>query len=393
MLFRPPPLDPAEKAVLQRIEELKRQLAFTISPKRWYGLLRRSTFARAIQGSNSIEGYRISMDDALAAVEGEEPLDPKTENWLANVCYRRAMTLVLQKAEAPHFEYSTEFLNSLHYMMLEYDLTRHPGNWRTGSIFVRDETTGEMVYEGPPAERVPGLMDELVTNLNEVSTSISSVVHAAMAHLNFVMIHPHSDGNRRMARGLQTLVLARAGTVHPVFASIEEYLGRNTQDYYDVLGEVGGGAWQPQRNAKPWIRFSLTAHFRQATTLLSRSRYMGSVFAECERLASEHGLDPRTAFALTDGAVGWKVRNATYRRAADVSQKTATRDLTDLVEAGLLVKKGKKRGTYYERSDRLEEELARIPPPKRVPDPFEALADGENISASGTEEPVERDRR
>lgn len=372
MLFTAPPLDSAEEQVLERIGELKRQLAFTISPKRWYGLLRRSTFARAIQGSNSIEGYQISIDDALAAAEGEEPLDPKTESWLANVCYRRALTLVLQKAEAPHFRYSTEFLNSLHFMMLEYDLTKRPGNWRTGSIFVRNGDTGEIVYEGPPAEKVPELMEELVADLNAPAASISPIVHAAMAHLNFVLVHPHSDGNGRMARGLQTLVLARAGTVHPVFASIEEYLGRNTEAYNRVLGEVGGGSWRPERDAKPWIRFSLTAHYRQATTLVQRSRYLGSVFVECEQLAGELGLDPRNALALTDAAVGWKVRNATYRLAADVSQKTATRDLSALAAAGLLVQKGAKRGTYYEASEGLRARVARIPGPEQVPDPFGA---------------------
>ena len=97
MIFKPPTLDSAEREVLERIAGLKQQLAFRMSPKRWYGLLRRNTFARAVQGSNSIEGYNISIDDAIAAVEGEEPLDPKTENWLANVGYCRAMTLVLEE--------------------------------------------------------------------------------------------------------------------------------------------------------------------------------------------------------------------------------------------------------------------------------------------------------
>jgi Fic family protein len=50
-----------------------------------------------------------------------------------------------------------------------------------------------------------------------------------MAHLNLVMIHPFRDGNGRMARCLQSVVLAREGVLSPVFMSVEEYLGRNTQ--------------------------------------------------------------------------------------------------------------------------------------------------------------------
>jgi len=104
----------------------------------------------------------------------------------------------------------------------------------------------------------------------------------AVAHLNLVMIHPYSDGNGRMARALQTLVLARSGPTHPIFSSIEEYLERNTREYYDVLAEVGGGTWQPTRDTRPWIRFSLRAHYRQATTLRRRADYYHRLFDEVE---------------------------------------------------------------------------------------------------------------
>ena len=57
-----------------------------------------------------------------------------------------------------------------------------------------------------------------------------------MAHLNLAMIHPFSDGNGRLARCLQTLLLAREQIVSPVFSSIEEYLGQNTQAYSEPSG-------------------------------------------------------------------------------------------------------------------------------------------------------------
>ena len=60
-----------------------------------------------------------------------------------------------------------------------------------------------------------------------------------MAHLNLVMIHPFRDGNGRMARALQTMVLAQDQVVEPTFSSIEEWLGNNTQEYYDVLAATG----------------------------------------------------------------------------------------------------------------------------------------------------------
>src|SRR5438270_583138 len=83
----------------------------------------------------------------------------------------------------------------------------------------------------------------------------NTIVRGAMAQLNLTMIHPFKDGNGRMARALQTLVMARGGILSPIFSSIEEWLGRNTDAYYNILGEVGQGSWNPQYDAAPWVRF------------------------------------------------------------------------------------------------------------------------------------------
>ena len=117
------------------------------------------------------------------------------------------------------------------------------------------------------------------------------LVRAAMAHLNLVMVHPYSDGNGRMARALQALSrLTRERIAAPIFSSIEEYLGRNTQAYYDILAEVGAGSWNPHRNARPWIFVCLTAHYRQAMTHLRRIEEAEALWNACAELASEHGL-------------------------------------------------------------------------------------------------------
>ncbi len=372
MIFETPHLSSQEIAVLERIDDLRRALGHRVgtSPKRWYGLLRRITFARAVRGSNSIEGYDVSLDDAIAAAEGEEPLDAKTEAWAAVTGYQSAMTYVLQLADDPHFSYSSDLLRSLHFMMLQYKLTKNPGRWRIRPIFVRDDERDEVVYEGPSADLVPGLMGELLAGLNATS-EVPRIVQAAMAHLNLVMIHPFSDGNGRMARCLQTLVLARGGVLAPQFSSIEEYLGRNTRAYYDVLAEVGAGTWRPERDARPWIRFSLTAHFRQATTLLHRTRDLQRLWDALEEEAAKKGLPDRALLALSDAAIGLRVRNATYRPMAEISDNLASRDLKSLVEHGFLVPEGEKRGRYYVASEALQAIRARTRESARVEDPFE----------------------
>ena len=98
-----------------------------------------------------------------------------------------------------------------------------------------------------------------------------------MAHLNLVMIHPFRDGNGRMARALQTLVLSRGGIGEPAFSSIEEWLGGNTEDYYRVLAATGAGAWHPERSAALWVKFNLRAHHIQAQTVRRRYREAGKL--------------------------------------------------------------------------------------------------------------------
>jgi Fic family protein len=376
VLFQTPTTTDEERWVIATIDELRERLRHRVmEPRRWVGLLRRVTLGRNIQGSNSIEGYTVSLDDAVAAAEGEEPADADTETWSAIRGYREAMTYVLQLADDAHFEWDGALIRSLHYMMLSYDLTKRPGRWRLGPSYVQRDADGATVYEGPDPELVPGLMGELITTLR--SDGSSPVVRAAMAHLDLVMIHPFRDGNGRMARCLQTLVLAREGILSPEFSSIEEYLGRNTRAYYDVLADVGAGHWQPQRDVRPWVRFCLTAHFRQANTLLRRVNEAEARYNAIEALVKQLTLNERSVPTLFDASMGFRVRNATYRSSADVSELVASRDLRVLVERGLLEPSGEKRGRYYVRTGPLAEidrGLRAVRAVRRQDDPFELAA-------------------
>lgn len=352
MLFTAPELDEAELQVLADIDDLKGKLGYHLrEPRRWYGSLRRVSLARAIQGSNSIEGYEAGLDDAMDIAAGEEPLNADEETRLALTGYRNAMTYVLQLADELDFEYSTQLVKSLHYMMTNYALANRPGRWRAGSIYVRRDETGEIVHEGVDIDQVQVLMAELMQSLN-ASTGQPDIIRAAMAHLNLVMIHPFRDGNGRMARCLQSLVLARSGVVSPVFISIEEYLGRHTHAYYEVLGDVGGGSWQPQRDSRPWVRFTLTAHLRQARLILQRIKESERMWMELEGTTRRLNLPDRSTMALFDAMLGLRVRNATYRAyfadtPDEITEATATRDLQKLVQADLLAARGERRGRHY----------------------------------------------
>jgi Fic family protein len=380
LVYRTPSLQPVEIEVLRMIDGLRDELRNYVNPepRRWYGTLRRMSFARAVQGSNSIEGYDASLDDVIAAVDDEPTLTADEETRLALAGYRDAMTYVLQIAQDPAAKVDAGLLKSLHFMMLKHRLDKDPGRWRPGEIYVVRESTGGRTFEGPPFDQVPDLIAAMIAELEDSDTHV--LARAAMAHLNLVMVHPFRDGNGRMARALQTLVLAREEIRAPVFSSIEEYLGRNTESYYEALGEVGGGQWRPGNDARVWLRYCLSAHYHQARTQLRRVQETERLYEACTETAQRHGLPERATGALAEAAYGLRLTHSTYKMIVEItagetiSSQTASRDLRALVDAKLLKPVGETRGRYYVAEPILLAERKRIQSsraPFEASDPFE----------------------
>lgn len=374
MIYTAPRLGTADLAVVELINEQRNTLRYRINqnPGRWTGFLRRNTFARAMQGSNSIEGINADLAQAVAIIDDEKPESMEEETERALTAYRVAMTYIMRTHNDPYFEINIQLIRSLHYMMLNYDLTKLPGQWRTGPVYVVREETKEQVYEGADSNLLPSLMAELVGQIQSLS-DVPPMVMAALSHLNLTMIHPFKDGNGRMARAIQTLVLAHGGILEPVFCSIEEWLGRNTHAYYDVLAKVGRGAWHPENDALPWVRFCLIAHYQQAATLIKRNAEIGRTWDEIETIANRYHLPDRTQTALMDAAFGYKVRNNLYRTEHEISEVVASRDLKKLCDVSLLQPIGEKRGRFYIGSKTLFQIREKCRDRARAPNPYQLL--------------------
>ena len=375
MIYVTPALTSRDHDVLRAIDELREDLRFYVGrPRRWHGTLRRVTAARVVQGSNSIEGYHATVEEVAAVMANEDPrtLDAETRRAISG--YRDAMTYLIQQASvAPTIDAS--MVRALHFMITRHDLSSNPGLWRPGAVRIHD-AEGRVVYEAPERHLVDplvaGLLDQIAGGGDHV------IVTAAMAHLNLVLVRPFSDGNGRVARCLQSLVLGCEGIMSPEFMSIEEYLGRNTSTYYAVLNQVSAGRWSPDRSARPWIEFCLTAHYRQAKTLHRRIREVDALWDRCEQLAARHRLPGRTVAALSDAARGWQLRRSLYMNITEsstgekVSAAVATRDLTAMARAGLLDPRGERRGRHYVGTAMLREiweEIRHARPPRGHGDP------------------------
>ncbi|WP_328710289.1 Fic family protein [Microbispora hainanensis] len=377
MLYATPALEAADEKVLAEIEEMRRDLRYRLAePHRWDGLLRRQLQARAIQGSNSIEGYHASIEDIESIMSGEDPLEASAAVAREISGYRQALTYIGALARASAFRYDAGLLHALNFMMIGHYADAAPGTVRPGGIYVRDSATGEVVYEGPDHEQVPGLLAELVDWLNEGDLGAPSYVRAAMAHLNLVKIHPWRDGNGRMGRALQTLVLGRDQITTPEFASIEEWLGegRTAYDYYDVLGEVGRRRWSPHGDTLSWVRFVLRCHHMQAQRVGRRLTEAGEVWMLLEDRTAAQGLHPRTVSALYQVFVSRRLRRGMYQADEGLSQGQAARDLRELAATGWLQPYGETKGRFYAPGPKMTEikaAFAERAAPLR--DPYRAL--------------------
>ncbi len=339
------------------LDELRAKLGDAMSvPGSWLGQLRRQVRASSVESSVSIEGFVVAPGEAPALVAGEEPAGSDDENRMAVASYARAMDHVGVMAMDPHFQWVDRVILDLHFDACLFQRDKAPGLWRTGPIFVTSPGGGPPAYEGPEGESVPGLMAETVNWLRNGDLDAHVAVRAAMAHLNVVSIHPFRDGNGRIARIVQSLVLAREGLLAPEFSSIEEYLGHHTTDYYVALQKVQGGRYHPERDASSWVRFCITAHIQQAKQRLSLIAGAATRWAALEKLVDARGWPDRLVIALEHSLFGG-VERAAYAAEADVSPATASQDLRRLVDAGLLTQEGRTRSTRYLATDQLRRQV------------------------------------
>lgn len=141
---------------------------------------------------------------------------------------------------------SMHHLCSAHSVMMK-GLTDNPGHYRRRDVGVYGETG--LVHQAPPAFGVPTRMRKLFEWLK--SSSDHLLIRACVFHYEFEFIHPFSDGNGRMGRLWQSLILGR---LHPIFVHlpVENMIYANQQAYYDAIAASSAKA-----HSGPFIDFML----------------------------------------------------------------------------------------------------------------------------------------
>jgi Fic family protein len=357
VLFATPPITASLAERLGELDGLRRALSQEVGrPTPWMGTLRRTVRASSIESSTSIEGFSVNPQDAIALVSGEEPAGRANENRVAVSSYARAMDHVGVMAQDPGFSWEERVILDLHFDACYFQRDKSPGQWRSGPIAVT-AGDGTLAYRAPDPEQVPSLMAEVVRRLRKEDDALNVVVRAAMAHLDVISVHPFRDGNGRVSRIVQSLVLAREGLISPEFSSIEEYLGQNTSAYYAALKQAQGGSYQPDRDASAWVAFCVEAHLAQARQRLGQIKAAATRWEYLESLVTKRAWPERLVIALEQSLIGGTERG-TYGKEAEVSPATASADFRRLLDAGLVAQRGRGKNISYRASGELRSQVS-----------------------------------
>lgn len=221
--YTPPcTLTPAIVNLVARIGEVVGRHSVALGIERDFRL-RRINRIRTIQGSLAIEGNTLSEAQITAILDGKLVIAPPREIQEA----RNALKAYEQMPQwQPHRQ--SDLLAA--HQVLMAGLVDDAGRWRSGGVGVM--AGDQVLHMAPQADRVPGLMAQLLGWLGD--TDAHPLIASAVFHYEFDFIHPFSDGNGRMGRLWQTLILSRWS---PLFADlpVESLVYAHQADYYRAI--------------------------------------------------------------------------------------------------------------------------------------------------------------
>ena len=186
--------------------------------------LRKKNRIKTIHSSLAIENNSLTIEQITAIIEGKRVLGPPNEiQEVKNAVQAYELLLNLNP-------YKQNDLLKAHQLMMN-DLVKHSGKYRKGGVGIFDGKG--VVHVAPPADRVPFLMNDLFDWLK--SSDAHPLIKSCVFHYEFEFIHPFEDGNGRMGRLWQTVILTEW---KPIFAwlPIETLIKENQKLYYKALG-------------------------------------------------------------------------------------------------------------------------------------------------------------
>lgn len=223
------------------------------------------------------------------------------------------------------------------------------GGWRDDSQGPMQVVSGavhkpKVHFQAPPAKRIRSEMRTFLEWFN-ATPRVDGLLRTALAHFWFVTIHPFDDGNGRVARAVAEMALAQLESSEQRFYSVSSQIRRERADYYDVLERTQKGAL----DVTGWLRWFLGCYTR---ALEAADSVTGRVLRKAEfwqRVGGEALSErQRKVLNVLFGDFEGKLTAKKWAALAKCSVDTAQRDITNLVDRGLLQKNpGGSKNTSY----------------------------------------------
>lgn len=299
--------------IVELIERWSGRSSVSLSPQ-----LRRENRIRTIQASLAIENNTLSVEQVTAVLDGKQVLGlPREIQEVRNA-------FAAYDAMAAWQPSSLQDLLAAHRLLM-HGLVDNAGNWRTGGVGIyRGE---QLVHMPPPASRVPELMRDLLAWLG--STDLHPLLASAVFHYEFEFIHPFEDGNGRMGRLWQTLILS---CWRPVLAylPVETVVRARQGAYYAALSSA-----DRESECSPFVAFMLEA-------------LQGALTEAVVSSGSEKGAEKSSEkiLALLKANPALAARELALR--LEMSPRGVEKQIAALREAGRLRRVGPAKGGYWE---------------------------------------------
>lgn len=281
--------------------------------------LRKQNRIKTIHSSLAIEGNTLNIEHVTALIENTRIVGPKKD------------ILEVQNAIRAYEQLSEFDPNSINdflkaHKVLMDGLIESSGQFRKKQVGIIKGS--EVQHVAPSYSMVPGLMSDLFNYIKKDSDI--DIIKSCVFHYEMEFIHPFEDGNGRMGRFWQTLLLMK---VNPIFeyVPIEETIKNNQEQYYKTLADADNTG-----KSTIFIEFMLEAINQTLRKTIDESN-PGNI-----------DYQKRTEFAL-ENLDDWFDRKEYMKINKGISTATASRDLKQLLEEKRIESSGEGRMTKYKK--------------------------------------------